>query len=192
VLQSPSCLDGKLVDPTWLHASQATIRLTNLGDSANEQTQVLLGYDKDNLYVGIRAFEFDMGSIKGTVTTHNGPVFKDDSVEIFLDPKGDGKDYFHLAANVLGTTFQQRDTSIAWSADWVAVTGRESNAWTAEIAIPFSALKTTAPSNGTVWRANFCRNRVASRTQETTCWSATYGSYHTPARFGRLIFDRAN
>lgn len=181
-------IDGRLNDAAWQKAARAQIELTNLGKRSSKRAEVLLTYDDENLYVAFRAVEPNPDSVRARVVKHDGPLFNDDSVEIFLGVQDRAEDYFHFALNALGTTYEARGLDVSWGAEWQAAVGREPKAWTAEIAIPFASLGVPVPGSGTVWHGNFCRNRAAAGNVENTCWSATYGSHHTPIRFGTLAF----
>jgi hypothetical protein len=65
--------------------------------------------------------------------------------------------------------------------------------WTVEIAIPFAECPTAPhipPRHGDRWRANFYRIDRAKDGDEFTAWSPTGAiQYHTPARFGYLLFS---
>lgn len=187
---SAPALDGRLDDAAWQKAGHIGICVTNLGAEARQLSDVMLLRDASNLYVGMRCREPRLDRMKVAVSEHDGPVFTDDSVEILIDPSSKSRDYYHFAVNAIGTRFEQYAMNPSWNGEWRAATGREVGAWTAEIAIPFAPLKVT-PTAGSSWRANFCRNRTTTMGDpENSCWSATYGSYHTPIRFGILKFDR--
>jgi uncharacterized lipoprotein YddW (UPF0748 family) len=175
-------IDGRLDDFVWKHAAAVRIDHTALGYAASQHTDVLLLCDKDNLYIGFRCYDPSPDKVKAVVKTHEGPVFQDDAVEVFLGLKGDS--YLHFAMNAIGTKFEQRvyDTGVNWY--WIGATGREPGAWTAEIAIPLSTIGVTSAS-GTL-RGNFCRDRIVDGKVEASCWSETYGSFHTPIRFGSI------
>ncbi len=180
-------IDGKLYDPVWKTATRIRIQSSNLGLDIAQPTDILLAYDKANLYIAFRAYEPDLNAIKASVTQRDGPIFSDDSVEMFIRT-GNDQQYFHFAMNAIGTRFEQKGTATAYNSDWTGATGRESGAWTAEISVPFTSLIAGEPCPGASWKANFCRNRMTTGTPESSCWSPTYGSYHTPIRFGTLIF----
>ena len=182
---SAPTIDGKLDDSAWQSATRISLDYTNLGYDAPQPTEVYLARDDSNLYVAYRCHERHLDGLKATVAEHDGPVFDEDSVEAFFDVQGKGKDYYHFAMNSLGTKYESHEYDEAYNPEWQAAAVKEADAWTAEMAIPFSALK-AGPSGA--WRANFTRNRAVTPTLENTCWSPTYGSFHTPSRFGRLTF----
>ncbi|MHB0914003.1 MAG: family 10 glycosylhydrolase [Armatimonadota bacterium] len=173
---SPIRIDGKLDEPAWKSASMVCIQSTNLGAPAEHESEVLLTYDAKNVYIAFRAYDLHPNR-PARVRQHDGPVFEDDSVEALLQ-FGSG-DYYHFALNAAGTKYEAKGRDRKWDTNWEAATGIQRNAWIAEMAIP-----RISPSSEL--RADFCRNRV-SRETERTCWSPTYGSYHTPIRFGTVI-----
>ena len=62
-----------------------------------------------------------------------------------------------------------------------------------EMAIPFADMLTAPhipPRAGDVWRANFYRIDRAEDGDEYSAWSPTLRrNYHTPERFGALVFS---
>jgi uncharacterized lipoprotein YddW (UPF0748 family) len=189
---SPPVLDGKLDDAVWQDATRLSLDYTNLGDTACVPTEVRIVYDAENLYLAWICHEVPNKSIQAKVTERDGPLFDDDSIEIFLDVEGSARDYYHFALNAIGAKYDSHRQDSDFNPEWQAAVGRPQDAWTAEVAIPFSALKSSSPTAGATWRANFCRNRTAVGQPpeiQNTCWSPTYGSFHTPIRFGRIVFS---
>lgn len=191
-ISSAPVIDGKLDDPMWSHALRFSLLYNNLGKFPQQPTDVYLAYDERNLYIGYQSYEPDMDEMKATVTERDGSVFSDDSLEVFLFPGAESGDYYHFALNTAGTKYDSQVHDAGFNPEWQAAVSKEREYWKTEIAIPFSALKQSAPAAGTVWRANFCRNRVLNMwadQAQNMCWSPTYGSFHTPVRFGRIVFS---
>lgn len=183
-------IDGKLDDAAWQSAAKISLDYAASGGDAAQPTEVYLLHDAQNLYIAYRAHERRMNEIKAKVTERDGAVFYEDSAEFFLDPAGLGTDYYQFSMNTLGTKYEAHGYDPAFNADWQGAAAKESDAWTAEMAVPFSALKASTPSG--TWRANFCRNRAVitqGPNAENMCWAVPYGSFHTPERFGRLTFN---
>ena len=40
---------------------------------------------------------------------------------------------------------------------------------------------------GDIWGMNFCRVRRTVNPSEYSCWSPTFGDFHRPERFGRIV-----
>ncbi len=183
---APPKVDGILDDACWENAA----RLDNfiLYDSpkpAKNQTDVFLTRDAQNLYIAARCYDSDMSRLKGECLTRDGQVFTDDEIEVFLSPYKDGKDYYQFAVNLVATRFEGRQKDAGWDADWEAWTGREKNAWTAEIVIPFKVLA-LSPNIADTWRLNVCRHRANPANEEYSSWSRVFEQFHSPKQFGEL------
>lgn len=184
-------IDGSLDDVVWRKAVRIDLEYTALGDAASQPTEVLIAYDAQNLYVGYRCAEPSPDRIRATVTAHDGHVFYEDSAEVFLDvePESDSGHY-QLATNALGTRYDARIYDTSFSPEWQSAASIVDKECIVEMSIPFRAFGMSTPTVGTMWRANFCRNRFAGDPKgQNMCWSPTYGSFHTPIRFGRIIFS---
>lgn len=182
-LAGSAIIDGKLDDIAWKTAAKVQMNYTNLGDPSTRPTEVYIARDAENLYIGYRCYEPKMNQLKANVTERDGPLFDDDSVEVFLAAEGRSEDYYHFSVNTLGTKYESHVYDTGFNPEWQAAVGKETGAWIAEFAIPFSAVEANASG---ALRANFCRNRAVTPTVENMCWSPTYGSFHTPIRFGTL------
>ncbi|KKL64862.1 hypothetical protein LCGC14_2160740, partial [marine sediment metagenome] len=121
---------------------------------------------------------------------HDGSIWEDDSIEIFLGVRGR---YWHLGINAAGSTYDARakDSSFNLGKGFRAAAGRGKSQWTLEAAIPLGPMAGTGEAP-TEWIGNFCRNRRVTGDLQEAAWSPTYsGDSHLPSRFGRLIFADA-
>lgn len=186
-------IDGRLDEPWWQKASTIALDYTKDGGEAWRKTTVYLLSDKERLYLAYICEEPAIKSLKSQIKQNDGPVFLDDSVELFLSPTADAKSYYHLALNALGVKYDALGKSAKENLQWVAATTIGEDQWTAELMIPLSSLGVAEEGIiASSWLGNFCRNRVLDLpTSEVQhfCWSPTYGSYHTPARFGIIRFN---
>ena len=120
------------------------------------------------------------------VTAHDGAVWNDDCVELFLQA-ADWKEYAHFIVNSLGTQYDEmgrggRD----WNPEWTAKAERKVYDWTVDIEIPYASLGVT-PAEGDVWKFNVCRCRKA--VAELSSWSPSPScSFHDVASFGRMVY----
>ncbi|MFH1475936.1 MAG: carbohydrate-binding family 9-like protein, partial [Verrucomicrobiota bacterium] len=186
-------LDGVLNDPCWKHAAEICTAANRNGEKLTEQTRFLLAYDQSNLYVGVEADQsyldpvFNLlGTVKPTVTQKDGPVYCDDSAEIFLMPTADF--YYQFVINSAGVVYDAKNVSSAWNGNLKAATAvdNENRKWTVEMAIPLSDLGISSALAGQSWRANFYRNNPAKK--ESGAWSPTEAGFHTLKAFGFLHF----
>jgi uncharacterized lipoprotein YddW (UPF0748 family) len=184
-------VDGQLTEPCWQQATVISLLYTKEGDEACKKTTVYVLSDREALYMAFVCEEPKVKLLREQIGEADGPVFFDDSVEIFLDPTGSLKAYYHLALNTKNVKYDARGKSASVDLSWESAVVVGKNKWIAEIAIPFAQLvpKDCRPK---LWRVNFCRNRILNMPPSESqyfCWSPTYGSYHTPIRFGFLRFE---
>ena len=188
-------IDGILDDVCWRRADVATgFTLLERRGHATQQTECMVSHDAENLYVAFRCHESDPSGIRAQCTAHDGTVWLDDCVEVFLDTRHDHSTYFHVIANLIGTQFEEVGPLFpnpkSWEGPWQVATGTFDGGWIAEIAVPFRALGLEMPRPGTLW--GFNANREEYRLVEYSSWAATLHSFHEPAHFGHLLFVPAS
>ncbi len=146
-------------------------------------------------------FEIDDARPWATLTTHDAPLWTEETVEVFVDPVGDLAGYFEIEVNPLGAVVDVvlRRVASGWRKDFgwhvdglvshVRLTG---NGWAAELSIPFDALGASVTQAGTCWRANFLRidrpHGLGSEA-ELSAWSPTgMRNFHRAGSFGSVEF----
>ena len=186
----PPVVDGKLDDPLWRECPVLQPFLSHTGQQrARHETEVRLAYDAENLYLTFRCYEPNLPGLIGEVRQEQGPVWFDDSVEIFLDPQLEPFMYYHLVLNAEGVMYSgQGKRGQKWVPQCEVNTGREAQAWTLEIALAWESLKISHPGPETKMGLELVRNR-AQHPAEWTQWSPTFAGNHFPQRFGSLILQ---
>jgi hypothetical protein len=158
-------------------------------DLASPTTQVWLAHNQEFLYLFARLDEPHMDDLRATEQRHDGRVWLDDCMEVYLHPPDQG--YYHIVVNAEGVTYDcyrpPGGEDLAWDPELQLAVGRQEHAWTVEMAVPFEALG-RVPTAGECWRGNFCRERYAMQ-MARSCWSCTFGGFHNPDRFGQVIFE---
>ena len=181
---------GESTDSIWSRPVSVP-RFVNLKEKGipTQRTEVRLAYDNASLYVAFRCIEDSMDKLLVNCTEHDGMVWRDDSVEVFLDTQRDGKTHFHLIANAAGTKFESRgkypDVD-SWNGEWRVDARREDGAWTALVTIPFESMGVAAPKIGAVWNAQFARSERPHG--EMSSWSPVQGGFGDPESFGQMVF----
>lgn len=177
---SPPVIDGRLDDAAWDGAARSSRFIDILGAAGPRPplgTWVRVLWDDRALYI---AAELEEPHVWAYVARRDAVVFDDDDFEVFLDPDGDGADYFEIEVNARGTVWDlflprtYRDGGVpdnAWDARAALAVGvhgslndpRDTDrGWTVEMAVPWAAFGhragvRTPPTAGDVWRANFSR-----------------------------------
>ena len=103
----PPLIDGNLDDPAWAGAGIISALQPAQGIQRNPAmdklgTEIRLLWDEQALYVAFRCLDDDIYA-SGTVA-HDGDVYTDDVCEIFIDPKGDGRQWIEVQVNPLNQT----------------------------------------------------------------------------------------
>ncbi len=189
ITQSP-LIDGQINENIWQETEwqEGFLLITGEGP-ASEHTEITAAWDEGNLYIAFRAEDPSPATMKATISGRDGPVFYDDSVEVFIDPGRTRSFYYHLAVNTLGTQYDSSSiTGPGWQGEWQTAVSVNATGYTVEMSIPFSDLQRT-PQPGEIWGINFNRNTVGSG--EFSGWSFTPGTFHAPSFFGDIEFVHA-
>lgn len=202
-------IDGKFTDEeAWANAAElGAFKQTMTGKSSDCSTKVKLLWDENNLYVAMRAQDDFLSS---KYVNQDDELWKEDAFEIFLDPAGDGKDYYELQVNPAGVIFdsylpKHRENNNDWSSNMVVKTitegvlndpSDEDKSWSAELAIPFASLNKGGekpPKVDEQWRGNFFRVDMQKSKNEYCAWSPPLrGDFHALDRFGLIVFKGAD
>jgi 3',5'-cyclic AMP phosphodiesterase CpdA len=189
-------IDGKLDDAVWKGAQPLSTFWTPTTEHPTQYpTEVRLAYDAENLYLAFRCQE---PNLPGMVVKSTGReskedyawTFMDDCVEIYVDPTFDRKTYYHFVLNPGDGIYDGKGISAAWTGEFTSKTGREADAWTAEVAVPWKTIGCDAPKPGTKMGFNVARSRLPESAEaEVTQWSPTFAGHHVPTQFGTLILE---
>jgi len=154
---------------------------------ADVRTEVRAVRDDRRLYVAFRCAEPSAEALRAQRRGHDGEIWSDDSVEMFI---GSGSSYHHFGVNAVGSTYDGWRKDRSWNSGLTAAAAQGKEEWTAELAIPLAKL--TAAGKAERWIANFNRNRHAGGSWQEFAWSPTLsGDSHVPAQFGTLVFGSA-
>ncbi len=187
VARAPA-IDGRLDDRAWAVAPWSgdfvDIRGPEGGPTPTFRTRVKILWNDTHLFIGA---ELEEPHLWGTLTERDAIIYQDNDFEVFLDPDGDGLDYYELEINALGTEFdlfldrpyrEGGKAVIDWDIDGLRTAvflhgtlndpSDLDRRWEVEIAIPWAGLRPPAgfgdiegagvgPSPGEVWRINFSR-----------------------------------
>ena len=173
-------IDGRMADPAWEKAEWTDWFVDIVGSARPEprfRTRTKMLWDDQYLYV---AAELEEPDVWATLTAHDSVIFRDNDFEVFLNPSGDGRNYFEFEINALNTSwdlFLNKPYREGGKADnsWeipglrtaVHINGTLNDShdrdrgWTVEMAFPWTAFASRAPVGrpkpGDVWRVNFSR-----------------------------------
>lgn len=175
-------IDGIIGDDEWQAVSPIELAYqTQPGDNtpASERTEVRIGYDRDNLYVAVRAWDSDPAGIRGRVTRRDD-ILGDDYITLHLDTYNDRRRAYVFSFNPLGiqgdglynegvSTGRNWDNNIDRTWDGVLVSkGRIiDDGYVVEAAIPFKTLRYEAGADAR-WGLHI--QRWVARKAENASW----------------------
>lgn len=168
---STPVIDGDLGDLCWSSGENLTASFTGFRpvcDSPMSQlTTVQVLYDHEHIYFGCVMHDPDPSRInrQAGARDDDAPV---DKIYVYLDTFNDDSNCYVFAVTVDGTQLDSRRTAVSgedrnWDAVWSSAAVVNDSCWTAEIAIPFSALR-YPPDQQQSWGVNF--GRTISYTNE--------------------------
>ncbi len=175
-LSSAPVIDGKLDDAVWQEGNllDGFIQFEPaMGQPVSEKTEVRVGYDGASIYFGVRCYDREPQKIFGGAMRADADLGQDDSVSIILDTFRDQRNGFVLTVNPLGAKTdallrnEGEELNVDWDGLWDAATRRDSEGWTAEIAIPFKTLRFSRTEQQS-WGFNI--RRFITRRQEQSFW----------------------
>lgn len=205
-------IDGKLTESSWNSVEYSDDFADIRGfdwPAPLMKTNVKMLWDDECLYIGARLEE---KNITGDITKRDDIIWKNNDFEVFIDPYSDGKLYYEIENNALGTVMDLlmdkpyseggvfimnwdcKGLQLAVSYDGTLNNPKDTDkAWFVEMAIPFAALQRDFkdPRASKVWRINFSRVEwlVKGGPEENWVWAPTGKvDIHVPSKWGYLRF----
>ncbi|MCC6579031.1 MAG: hypothetical protein IT440_01215 [Phycisphaeraceae bacterium] len=178
-------LDGSGDDPVWSRCIDvADVAVLSDRTLPRNATSFRVGYTKDKLYI-LAQCDCPGTNPRPAVRDHDGQVYTEDSVELYIEPVAGSGKYFQFASNALGTRYEGQAMDKSWNGDWETAASSREGRWLVECAIPFASLG-LEPKPGAALGFNFTRNDTVGN-QNISWADLGGGAYHNPAKFGRLI-----
>lgn len=175
-------INGKLDDQVWESAQAFELAGNNSGKRVTNKTVVKIGYDNSNLYFGFFCPNEKGVKAKSPVRVHDGTIWNDDNIEIFLQNAPNS--YYQFMFNGAGSKFDAMacppNIESLWNPEWTVVTIDNEDGWSAEAALPWNIFHFD-PAFNQEWKMNIFH--FSSSTKENSALSPTGGSYHMPGKF---------
>lgn len=189
-------VDGLLDEEPWLTAERTgkfqRVTPTDTG-FAIAQTEVMLTYDKLNLYLGIICFDPIHGKRPIQSLRRDFNFASNDNFMAFMDTYNDLTNGFAFGVSAAGV---QRDgmesngdvVDYTWDIKWKSAVKNYDNRWVAEFSIPFRCIR--YPEGATEWGINF--GRLDLKTNEKSAWGPMPRQFnHNNLAFtGTLLWDK--
>ena len=208
----------KLVKAVYLNSPQAVADFRNNGNNmcafgnVDEKTYFKVAYDKNNIYF---AFKSEFPSIQKAifrVIGPDGPYKSRECIEVFLDPTGTDRKYYHFAftpakasghdgrcgfiADSLHPNYGKED--VTWNGKWeyFSKTNSKKQYWTAFLKIPFKTVGIKNFKHSDQWklevvRRHFPRGSGNPSGVDLSSWTSKFDdAYSNVNDFGNLTFSK--
>jgi len=186
----PPVIDGRLDDAAW----QSGIWYSNFATNeatpapAADKTEFKIGHDAQSLYIGVRLHVPAGYTPRATVTDRDGPMWRDDSLEVMLHVTPTTDEYIHWIINPAGHFYDALRVQggsladISFNSSIKVATHIADDAWYAEIAIPLADLGLTDKTPRT-WAINIGRSSRSSGKMQFSSFARISGDAHQPKLF---------
>ena len=171
-------VDGILSEEDWKKAPVASdfieSRPVSGKPSSQElRTEIRIVYDNTALYIGATMHDISADSIAKEISPRDG-VGNADFIMVLLDTYNTGINGFGFLVTTTNSQYDARYSNdnngedASWNAVWESAVKISGTDWTAEIKIPYSALR-FAKKDVQQWGINFLRRRIV--TQQDYFWN---------------------
>jgi hypothetical protein len=140
-------IDGRLDDPVWQQAPNASRFITWLPDygaDLSERTIVYYAYDAENLYFAFRAFDREPAKIKASMAARD-TIRPDDWICINLDSFNDQQALYSFYVNPLGiqadSRFAANKEDLGFDTVWHSAGQIDAEGYSVEVRIPFKSIR---------------------------------------------------
>ncbi|MDZ7639509.1 MAG: carbohydrate-binding family 9-like protein [Bryobacterales bacterium] len=204
--QAPLAIDGEL-DTAWQKAAAITLLFPwEKQSGAKQKTEARILWDDRYLYVFYACEDEDIVAL---FTNRDDPTYRDDAVEIFINPRPEQEgtyyglemnagavlyDYVAVMPRFFFKRFQMNGVQLAVHVRGTRnVRGNQDQGWNLELAIPWENFEILGkkPQAGERWRAQLNRWDGVEPDRRLSMWvnPQIENSWpHVPSRFGWLEF----
>lgn len=185
---SAPAIDGRLDDACWRGAEPTSPFVRIGGEAAPVMTRGMARWDETALYIALVCEEPLLEELAGR-ERQGLAGHMDESIEIFVDSNHDHFTYLQFRVGIQGDrdTHRGNDLDPSLTSRWRGAARVNESDWTVEVALPLS-LVDVKPSTAALLGLNLNRQRSVRADGMWTCWSDTKGGFHSPGRFGHLVF----
>lgn len=150
-------VDAVLDEPAWDEALLLELKYeVRPGENVPPpvRTEVLLTYNKENLYAAFRCFDPDPSAIRAHLRDRD-TLGGDDWVALIFDTFNDNRRSFDFIVTAMGVQFDQIESQSGedpgWDTIWDCASKIKDWGYTVEIAIPFSSIRFQRKTGPQIW-----------------------------------------
>lgn len=212
VMTAPKTVQGPIGrdfdSGVWKNIPWQNLQGIQLGET-RAKTMFKVTYDQENIY-----FAFASTVQPGReyeALGHDGPSWRQDCIELTIDPQGQRQQYYHFVFNPIKNSYYESAYGLitdtldprygkadpSWNGKWSYDGEIRDGLWTVLVTMPFASLGVKQPEKGSRWTMNIGREdyvptaRADKQTIELSLWSPNLEtmSFHDRESFGELIFE---
>ncbi|MEZ5488910.1 MAG: DUF5916 domain-containing protein [Gammaproteobacteria bacterium] len=193
-LANPPTIDGDVLDdPAWAQVpptSGFSQVQPDEGEPATQRTEVWIGYTSEALYIGVVAYDDNPAGIIVADSRRDSSMDETDSFQVIIDGLLDRQNGLVFGTNPAGIEYDAQVTNegsgggfrgggggfnLNWDTTWEVDAKIGDYGWSAEMEIPFSALRYGSAPEQT-WGINF--QRTIRRNNEVAYWAPLDRQYN--------------
>ena len=149
-IQNPPKIDGVLDEKLWDNLSPAkefimTEPYNGKLERITEKTEVLIAYDDNAIYFGVKLFDKNAHLILEEFGARDDKNKNADMFEIWLNPFNDGLNQFNFGVTAAGVQFDGifngQSLDMNWNSVWQSEVIKNNKGWFIEMKIPYSAIR---------------------------------------------------
>ena len=149
-IQTPPKIDGVLDEKLWDNLSPAkefimTEPYNGKLERITEKTEVLIAYDDNAIYFGVKLFDKNAHLILEEFGARDDKNKNADMFEIWLNPFNDGINQFNFGVTAAGVQFDGifngQSLDMNWNSVWQSEVIKNNKGWFIEMKIPYSAIR---------------------------------------------------
>jgi hypothetical protein len=157
-------IDALLDEPAW---GSALVLALNYEVQPGEnvpppvETEVLLTYDRDNLYAAFRCYDPDPSAVTAHISDRDDVSSSDDWVALILDTFNDERRSFDVLVNAAGVQEDFVESSTgggSWDAIWDSAARVTDWGYVVELSVPFKQLRFQRSEGPQIWSFDAVRS----------------------------------
>lgn len=152
-------------------------------DRLDFATRFRVAHDAENLYVEVEAELPDGQTFEAQ--GHDGVCFRQECLELFVDPTGRREKSYHFIWNPVANSFYEAayglcadpldprfdQFNVDWNGKWSYTTSRANGVWRSVVTVPFASLGVVRPERGERWLLNVGRETFRPGDQQIGLWN---------------------
>lgn len=184
-LTSAPVVDGDPEETAWDEAFTSENSYLNtsrwIAMDAEGKTRTSIGHLDGRIFIAVRGYEENLDKLVVRHTARDSAVWKDDSVEIMLDPGATESKCYKFAINAAGALDDgcrggpRREYRRNFACEYAAGIFHARGYWSCEFSVAAAELDDQQLTGDSVWGLNIVRTRIGPASECCSLWP-TYGS----------------